>query len=205
MSTRQLSNHLVQGENPPFGEESVHELARRLRAVSLIDPVDLLQRISAGVETPLPKFSVETAIGELPLRRWDEIERATPERLAANQYQEFLEGRSPSAAVIEFDDSLYGKDVLGSRREVSRGVLAFSLLTILSVLIVAAFAFTFRSLDLRPLALRAPWTEWFEIAIIASGCVVVIVAALATFLLWRSRDSRRVRGTKGKWETKLSR
>jgi hypothetical protein len=206
MSTRSLSNYRMQGENPPFGEESVHELARRLRAVSLIDPVDLLQRISAGIETPLPKFSVGTATGvEPPLRRWDELERATPERLTPNQYQDFLEGRSPSEEAREFYASLYAREFLGSRREISRGILAFTLLTVLSALIVAAFAFTFRSLDLRPLAPRSPWMEWFEIAIIASGCLVVLVAALAAFLLWRSGDGRRIRGTKAKWETKPSR
>jgi hypothetical protein len=182
MSTPRLSNYPMQAENPLFGEESVHELARRLRAVSLIDPVDLLQRISAGVETPLPKFSVGSATDEPSLKRWDQIERATPEKLTLNQYQEFLEGKPPSAAEKEIDASLNVKDIRESIARISTVVVVLAIVALLNGISVALFSIE---------AFRSSMTQWYEIAAVATSCVGTLIGILWVFAQRRLFDKDR--------------
>jgi hypothetical protein len=198
MSNRPLSNYPMQDETLQFGEDSVHELVRRLRAVSLIDPVDLLHRISAGAETPLPKFSVASTTSEPLLRRWDEIERATPERLTPNQYQEFLEGKSPSAAAREYEASLYAKGIRESNAGISKAVFGLAIVALLNGISVALFSIE---------VFRSSMTQWYEIAAVATSCVGTLIGVLWAFAQRRSFDNDRPdrHSAKRTWETKTLR
>jgi len=107
------------GGGETFTDETALDLARRLQRLALIDPTDVLRRVSAGDEDILPRFATPTA--EPALRSWKSIERASPRRLSLNQYQQFLEGKSPSSEIETLDVALYlDREVASYLRESRR-------------------------------------------------------------------------------------
>ena len=129
-------------EKPVFGDEAVRRLAQKLYETALIDPADLLARLSDGTETPLPEFYVEGRSAPT-LRSWDSVQRATPAPLTAAQYEQFLEGRSVSAQIGTSDPSLYlDREVVAYLRESRRDWIIFASVSAISATIAVLVSFT---------------------------------------------------------------
>lgn len=138
----QTSTLPPQTERIVFGDEAAQLLAQQLRDVALMDPVEVLERVTEGHETLLPKFRASAT--EVPkLKPWDAVQRASPQPLSATEYWKFLQGdfQFSEDVLPATDQAILTRAIIPYLRESSRDELITGITAIVSAVVSGLVAF----------------------------------------------------------------
>lgn len=137
----QTGTSTQQTERVVFGDEAVQLLARQLRDIALMDPVEVLERVTEGQGTLLPKFRASAT--EPKLKPWASVRRATPQPLSASEYLKFLQGdfQFSEDVLPAADQAILSRAIIPYLRESSRVELVTGITAIVSAVVSGLVAF----------------------------------------------------------------